>query len=256
MFGKPSAQRKKELIAGRHPVLEALQAEVQLSVIYVQNTLYASERMAAVLHLAREKGVPVKRVPVQKMAQWTSVLHQGVVAFTSPVRFYDLQDIIDFSIHQGRAPFFLLLDGITDVRNIGAIVRSAYALAATAVILPGYGVAPLRADSVKTSAGALLKIKIARVSSTQKAVDLLLLNGVQVLLAAPQAEKKLCDMDLTAPAAVVMGGEDKGAEHLHAPDLLSFSIPMPGGFDSLNVAAASAIVLYEMGRQRGGVVKI
>ena len=154
-------------------------------------------------------------------------------------------------VDKGEAPLFLILDGITDIRNIGGIARSAFCFGVNAIIIPDKGVGALNEDAVLTSAGALEKIAVCRVSSLMKTVDELHLNGIKVFASEMKAAKKVFDIDLREPCAIVMGGEEKGIY----PALLKicdeqFQIPMTGDFDSLNVSVATGIILYEVMKQR------
>src|SRR5687768_3988774 len=201
--------------------------------------------------LAKQQNIPVNMVPVEKLNSFTRANHQGVVAFASTISYYDLQQIISFVVEKGEIPLFLVLDGITDVRNIGAMARTAVCCGAQAIIIPDKGVAPLQEDALKSSAGALEKIFICRVNSLMKAVDELHLNGIKVFASSLDAEKNTFDCDFREPCAIVLGSEEKGIY----PALMKicdekFKIPIPGDFDSLNVAVATGMMLYEAMKQR------
>jgi 23S rRNA (guanosine2251-2'-O)-methyltransferase len=179
-----------------------------------------------------------------------------VVAFKSAVRYQDLQQVIDWVIEKGEAPLFIILDGVTDVRNIGAIARTAVCCGAHAIIIPDKGVGALNEDAVKTSAGALEQINICRVNSLMKAVDELHLNGIKVFASEMTAKQKLFNLELAEPCAIVMGGEEKGVY----PALMkicdeTFHIPMANQFESLNVSVAAGMILYESMKQRMSSVK-
>ncbi|MEO5648138.1 MAG: 23S rRNA (guanosine(2251)-2'-O)-methyltransferase RlmB, partial [Chitinophagaceae bacterium] len=179
------------------------------------------------------------------------VQHQGVIAYKSAVKYQELQTIIDFVTGEGQVPLFIILDGVTDIRNIGAIARTALCYGVQCIIIPDKGVGALNEDAMKASAGALEQINICRVQSLVKAVDELHLNGIQVYCTEMKAEKKLYDCDLTSPIAIVMGAEGKGIQpHLLKATDEKFSIPMTGEFDSLNVSVATGIILYEAIKQR------
>ena len=177
--------------------------------------------------------------------------HEGVVAQIARVQYQDLQEIISFVVEKGETPLFLLLDGITDIRNIGGIARTAYCCGVHALIIPEKGVGALNEDAVLTSAGALEKISVCRVSSLMKAVDELHLNGIKVFASEMTARKNVFDCDFKEPCAFVMGSEEKGIY----PALMKicdekFKIPMTGDFESLNVGVATGMILYEVTRQR------
>jgi 23S rRNA (guanosine2251-2'-O)-methyltransferase len=190
-------------------------------------------------------------VPVQKINGLTNVQHQGILAFKTAVRYQDLQSVVDLVNSQGEVPLFIILDGVTDVRNIGAIARTAVCCGAQAIIIPDKGVGALNEDAVKTSAGALEQINICRVNSLMKAVDDLHLNGIKVFASEMTADKKLFQLELKEPCAIVMGSEDKGVY----PALMricdeKFNIPMVNNFESLNVSVAAGMILYETMKQR------
>lgn len=247
---KQSFQNKKNIIAGRHPVIEALKSEQKIDKILLFKNA-SGEVIHELRQLAKERNVPVQYVPNEKLNAITNTQHQGVIAFKTAVVYQSLQDVIDFVNEKGEVPLFLILDGVTDIRNIGAIARTAVCCGAQAIIIPDKGVGALNEDAVKASAGALEQINICRVNSLMKAVDELHLNGIQVYASEMTARTKLFDLPLTTPAAIVMGGEEKGV----FPALMkicdgSFHIPMAGSFESLNVSVACGMILYEAMKQR------
>jgi 23S rRNA (guanosine2251-2'-O)-methyltransferase len=185
------------------------------------------------------------------MQSFTKANHQGVIAIGGLVQYMDLQQVIDHVLGNGETPLFVILDGITDVRNIGAIARSAVCCGAQAIIIPDKGVGALNEEAMKSSAGALEKINICRVNSLMKAVDTIHLNGIKVYATEMTADKMVYEIDYTEPCCIVMGSEDNGV----FPALLKIcdekiKIPMAGDFESFNVSVATGIVLYEMMKQR------
>lgn len=202
--------------------------------------------------LATQYNIPINLVPVEKLNGLTQANHQGCIAITGQISYLDLQDVISHVTDQGETPLFLILDGITDVRNIGAIARSAVCCGAQAIIIPDKGIAALNEEAVKSSAGALEKISVCRVNSLLKAIDTLHLNGIKVVASEMESEHKLYDLPLSEPVAVIMGSEDKGVYPalLKATDI-QFRIPMAGDFESFNVSVAAGIILYEAMKQRG-----
>jgi len=195
--------------------------------------------------------VPIQYVPVQKINGLTNVQHQGIIAFKSAVRYQELQSVIDLVTGNGDVPLFIILDGVTDVRNIGAIARTAVCCGAQAIIIPDKGVGALNEDAVKTSAGALEQINICRVNSLMKAVDDLHLNGIKVFASEMTANTKLYNLEMKEPCAIVMGSEDRGV----FPGLMKicdekFFIPMANSFESLNVSVAAGMIMYEAMKQR------
>jgi 23S rRNA (guanosine2251-2'-O)-methyltransferase len=242
--------KKKNIIAGRNPVIEALHAGTGVDKVLLLKTA-TGDNVQQIKELARQLQVPVQLVPIEKLNQLTNVQHQGVVAFRAAVHYIDLQQVIDVLNEKGEVPLLLLLDGITDVRNIGAIARTAVCCGAQAIIIPDKGVAALGEDAVKASAGALEHLHICRVNSLMKAVDTLHLNGIKVYASEMTAKAPLHEVNLAEPCAIVMGSEDKGV----FPALLKicdgvFKIPMVGQFESLNVSVAAGMILYETMKKR------
>jgi 23S rRNA (guanosine2251-2'-O)-methyltransferase len=195
--------------------------------------------------------VPVNYVPAAKLQSFNLEGHDGFIAQIARVQYFQLQDIIDQAVGRGEAPLLLILDGITDIRNIGGIARTAYCCGVHGIIIPDKGVGALNEDALLTSAGALEKIPFCRVNSLMKAVDELHLNGIRVLAAEMEGSQIISDCDFRVPAAIVMGSEEKGIY----PALLKICderirIPMRGEFESLNVSVATGMILYEAMKQR------
>lgn len=228
-----------------------MQTGKQLERIYLQTTVHG-EAIDDIKKLAEKTQTPINKVPVEKLNNFNVSNHEGCVALIAKVQYQDLQDVISFVVEKGEVPLFLILDGITDIRNIGGIARSAFCFGVHAIIIPDKGVGALNEDAVLTSAGALEEMAVCRVNSLMKTVDDLHMNGIKVFASDMKAAKKIFELDLKEPCAIVMGGEEKGIY----PALLKtcdeqFQIPMTGDFDSLNVSVATGIILYEAGRQRG-----
>lgn len=242
--------KQSSLIIGRQPLIEAIRSGRAIDKILLQRNI-AGEVIAEIRQLAREFSVPVQIVPVEKLNSLTRANHQGVVAFAGLVQYLDLQQVIDHVVAQGQTPLFVMLDGVTDVRNIGAIARTALCCGAQALIIPDKGTGALNEEAMKSSAGALERINICRVGSLLKAVDSLHLNGIQVFTSEMKAPKKVFELPLSEPCCIVMGSEDKGVQpYIHKAADLHFSIPMAGDFDSLNVSVAAGIILYEALKHR------
>lgn len=243
-------QSSLPLLAGRKPVLEALQQGAPIEKIFLLRSASGDE-VNSIKQLARQQNVPISQVPAPKLDSLTRVQHQGVVAWASLLHYTDLQSAISYVVDQGKIPLFLLLDGITDVRNVGAIARSALCCGAQGIILPTSHAASLTEEAIKTSAGALRKIMLCRVPSVPQAIDVLRLNGIQILGTQMAGSIPVYECDFTLPTAVVMGAEDTGISKdvLKRADQL-IRIPMAADFDSLNVSVAAGMVLYEAIRQR------
>ncbi len=242
--------KSNKIIAGRNPLIEALRGNQTIDKILVFRNA-TGVQISTIKTLAREKSVPVQPVPMEKLNQITNVNHQGVIAFRSAVQFFELQDVIDFAVQKGETILFVMLDGVTDVRNIGAIARTAVCCGAQALIIPQKGVAALGEDALKSSAGALEHIHICRVKTLTEAADLLLMNGISIAASQMKAEMHLADVDLTVPMAIVMGSEETGVSAaVNEKAAVRFRIPMVGDFESLNVSVAAGMILYEAMKQR------
>jgi 23S rRNA (guanosine2251-2'-O)-methyltransferase len=242
--------KKKNFLAGRNPLIEAINSGQTIDKILL-NKSATGESVQTIKNLAKQHNIPIQFVPNEKLNSLTNTNHQGVIAFKSAITYQNLQDVIDLVNSKGEVPLFLILDSITDIRNIGAIARTAVCCGVQAIIIPDKGVGALNEDAVKTSAGALEQINICRVNSLMKTVDELHLNGVQVYASEMKADKMLFNIDFKIPSAIVMGSEDKGvtAALLKICDE-SFKIPMMGNFESLNVSVATGMILYEAMKQR------
>ena len=242
--------KKSALVIGRAKVIAALKEGKQLERIYLMQTLHGPE-VEEIKKLAALHQVPVNKVPVEKLNGFNITDHEGCVAVIAKIQYQDLQNVLSFVVEKGETPLLLILDGVTDIRNIGAIARTAYCCGVHAIVIPDKGVGALNEDAILTSAGALEKIAICRVNSLMKAVDTLHLNGIKVFASEMTAETSVFDCNFSEPAAIIMGSEEKGI----FPALMkiadtSFRIPMSGKFESLNVSVATGMILYEAMRQR------
>ncbi len=249
-FRQQQRPKKSSLVIGRRAVKDALQSGMQLDRIYL-DTKAIGDEIIHIRKLATQNAVPVSFVPTAKLNSFNVTDHEGSIAQIAKVQYQNLQDIISFVTDKGEAPLFIILDGITDIRNIGGIARTAFCTGVHAIIIPDKGVGALNEDAILTSAGALEKIPVCRVNSLMKAVDELHLNGIKVYAAEMKAEKNFTDIDFSEPCAIIMGSEEKGIY----PALLKIcdekiKIPMAGGFESLNVSVATGIILYEAMKQR------
>lgn len=242
--------KKSSLIIGRQPLIESLSTGRAIDKILLQKNV-SGDAISDIRKLAARHEIPIQYVPVEKLNSISRANHQGVIAFAALVQYLNLQQVIDHVVQQGVTPLFIMLDGVTDVRNIGAIARTAVCCGAQALIIPDKGVGALNEDAMKASAGALEKIHVCRVNSLMKAVDELHLNGIKAFASEMTAKKKLFDLDLTEPSCVIMGSEDKGVfKPLMKICDETFQIPMAGDFESLNVSVATGMILYEAVKQR------
>jgi len=242
--------KSSDIIIGRQPLIEAMEAGRPIDKILFQRNV-SGESIGDIRKLAEKRGIPIQQVPVEKLLSLTRANHQGVIALAAHFQYMDLQTVIDQVVSGGQTPLFILLDGITDVRNIGAIARSAVCCGAQALIIPDKGIAALNEEALKSSAGALEKIHICRVNSLLKAVDNLHLNGILAFASSMKSDKKVYDLDLNLPCCLMIGSEDRGLQSylIKAADQL-FTIPMAGNFDSFNVSVAAGIILYEAMKKR------
>jgi 23S rRNA (guanosine2251-2'-O)-methyltransferase len=248
--GAGPGKKSASLVIGRQPLIEAIQSGRALDKILMQRN-GTGESLDEIKQLAREHNVPIQMVPAEKLYSLTKANHQGVIALAALVQYLELQQVIDLVVGSGTPPLFVMLDGVTDVRNIGAIARSAVCCGAQALVIPDKGTGALNEEAMKSSAGALERLHITRVGSLLKAVDTLHLNGFRVLTSEMGAEKKVFELDLSGPCCIVMGSEDKGVQPYIAKAADErFTIPMAGGFDSFNVSVAAGIILFEAMKQR------
>lgn len=245
-----SRPKKSSLVIGRQAVVAALKAGKQLERIYLVPTLHGPD-IAEIKRLAERMNVPINKVPVEKLNGFNITDHEGVVGLIAKIQYQELEAVLSQVIDRGEAPLVLILDGITDIRNIGGIARTAYCCGVHAILIPDKGVGALNDDAIATSAGALEKIAVCRVNSLLKAIDSLHLHGVKVMASEMTAEKNVFDLDLTEPIAIIMGSEDKGIYPalMKAADTV-FRIPMANNFESLNVSVATGMILYETLKQR------
>jgi 23S rRNA (guanosine2251-2'-O)-methyltransferase len=242
--------KQSALIIGRQPLVEALQSGKGIDKILLQKNT-TGDAISLIRQLAREQNVPVQIVPVEKLNGLSKANHQGVLAFVARVQYMDLQQVIDHVVSNGDLPLFLMLDGVTDVRNIGAIARSAVCCGAQAIIIPDKGVGALNEEAMKSSAGALEMIHVCRVNSLLKAVDTLHLNGIKVFTSEMRAEENVYQLPFTDPCCIIMGDEGKGVQpYLAKAADHFFKIPMAADFDSFNVSVATGIILYEAMKHR------
>lgn len=249
-FRYQNRPKKSSLVIGRKAVLEALTNGGHLDRIYLDTKALGAD-INEIKKLASQLAVPVNYVPTAKLNGFNITNHEGVVAQIAKVQYQNLQDVISFVVENGEVPLLLILDGITDIRNIGGIARTALCCGVHAIIIPDKGVGALNEDAILTSAGALEQIPVCRVNSLMKAIDELHLNGIKVYASEMKAEKNIGEIDFKEPSAIVMGSEEKGIY----PALMKIcdekiKIPMRSDFESLNVSVATGMILYEAMKQR------
>ncbi|MFH0989066.1 MAG: 23S rRNA (guanosine(2251)-2'-O)-methyltransferase RlmB [bacterium] len=238
-------------IVGRKPVLEALKHGVPIQKIFLAHGGHG-EILQQLRYLAKQRGVPVSEVNKEKLHELSpETLHQGVIAITSTTREYEIENLLEIPVLKKEAPYFVILDGIEDPHNIGAIIRTAECAGVHGIILQKHHSPPLNETVIKASAGAALHLPIARVTNIAQTIDLLKQHGCWIVGTAVDAEKKYFELDFTMPLAIVIGSEGRGMRRLvkEQCDFL-IRIPLRGSLDSLNASVASALVLFEVSRYR------
>lgn len=241
---------RSEYIFGIRAVIEAIDAGKQIDKIFIKKDLQG-ELVGELFDLIKSHHIVTQRVPIERINKITRKNHQGVVAILSAVTYYSLDNVIPQLYEDGLLPFVVVLDGITDVRNFGAIARTCECVGANAIVIPERGSVSVNADAVKTSAGALHHIPVCRERNVVSAVRFLKDNGYQIVAASEKAEINYTQADYTTPIALVMGAEDVGV----SPEVIKLcdtfvSIPMFGNISSLNVSVAAGVMMYEVVRQR------
>jgi len=240
-----------EFVFGIRPVIEAIKSGKEIERILVQKEVGGST-VIELLQLAVKHNVPVVKVPVDKLNRITRKVHQGVICFLSPVIYASLDNIITEVYQKGGNPFILVLDRVTDVRNFGAIARTAECLGVQAIVIPSRGSAQINSDAVKTSAGALNYIPVCREDNLKTAIRFLKESGLKIIACSEKGDKLIDSSDYTGPVAIIMGSEEDGisSEYLKLADEM-LKIPLTGKVESLNVSVAAGMLLYEVVRQRG-----
>ena len=239
------------LIYGVRPIIEAILAGREIEKILLQHNL-RSEIIRELMQLINEREVPFQTVPIEKLNRLGNMNHQGVVAFMSEVIYQPIENVLPGIFESGKVPLLLILDRITDVRNLGAIVRTAECAGVDAIIIPSRGSAQINADAVKTSAGALHRVSLCRSPNQKDTIIFLKESGLRVVAATEQASGLYHNSDLTMPLAIIMGSEENGVsqEYLRLANA-QVKIPLMGEIASLNVSVAAGILLFETLRQRG-----
>ncbi|MGY3051926.1 23S rRNA (guanosine2251-2'-O)-methyltransferase [Pedobacter sp. UYEF25] len=251
-FRRPQrGKENNEFVFGIRAVIEAIKAGRDIETIYVQRGL-SGDLFLELKSVLTDTTIPLSTVPVEKLNRMSQKTHQGVIAVISPITYQDIEDIVPGIFERGKVPFILVLDSITDVRNMGAIVRTAVCAGVHAIVVPIKNAAQINGDAIKTSAGALFNIPICRHGNLQKTCLFLQECGLQLVACTEKTNDLIYTPDYTLPTAVIMGSEDLGIsnELIRIADRLA-KIPMVGAIESLNVSVSAAIILYEAVRQRG-----
>lgn len=246
---------KGEMIYGTRAVMEAIRAGKEIEKIMIQSSL-SNDLIKELISLARERHVPYTFVPQEKLKKFSTKNHQGVICILASVTYASLDNLIDRAYGEGREPFLLLLDRVTDVRNFGAIARTAECAGVDGIVIGEKGNAPITSDAMKTSAGALNHLPICREKDLKKTMAYLRENGIRIVACTEKASQSIYDVLLAGPVALVMGSEEDGISDafLREADEL-VKIPMKGKIGSLNVSVASGVAIYEVVRTRASVRK-
>lgn len=247
---KGPRKQPENLIYGIHPILEALNAGKDIEKILLAREL-RNPQVREITTLAEQLEIPVQKVPNEKLDSFTKSNHQGIVAFVSMIEYQPIEDVLIHSFESGRQPIFIVLDRITDVRNFGAIARSAECAGVDALVIPSRGSAQINADAIKTSAGALNLIQVHRSPNLKNTLHYLKDSGVKLVAVTEHSSTDYSTTDLTGPIAFILGSEEDGIspEYLKLCDE-RIKIPLSGTISSLNVSVAAGIIIFETIRQR------
>ncbi len=242
--------KKETLIFGIYPILEAIKAETVLDKVFIQKDI-SNPKIDNIVKDLEANNTTISYVPLEKLNKLIQSNHQGIVGITSPISFETLEKVVEIALEKEKAPIFLVLDQISDVRNFGAIIRTAECTGVNAVIIQKKGGAPITGDTVKTSAGAIFNIPICKVDHIKDAIYYLQGSGISTIAATEKTDNDIYDLDLKKPLAIIMGSEGKGVSNsvLAIVDEKA-ALPMAGEINSLNVSVACGAFLYEVIRQR------
>ncbi len=243
-------KKSASFVFGLHPIEEAFVSGKEFEKILIQQG-NRSEKISELIRQARTLDYPVQYVPLEKLNRITRKNHQGIIGFVSPISYQPVEQLIPGIYEEGRMPFLLILDKVTDVRNFGAIARSAYAAGVDAILIPSRGSALINADAMKTAAGALNHLAVCRTENLKDSIDFLKNSGLRIAAISEKSEKTIWETDLSGPIALMLGSEEDGISpaYLQKTDI-HLRIPMPKPIDSLNVSVAAGIACFEVVRQR------
>ena len=247
---KSNQEEEKNFIFGIRAIIEAVEAGKTIDKLFIQKGLH-NDLFAELWKLVRLKRINYKHVPLEKINRLTRKNHQGVFAFISPIDFHNIEDVVPALYEQGKNPLILVLDRVTDVRNFGAIARTAECAGVDTILIPEQNAAAINADAIKTSAGALHNITVCRTWNLKLSLQFLKDSGIQLVACSEKTQDNMYKADYTPPTAIIMGSEEDGV----SPEFLKMcdsraKIPMSGKIASLNVSVATGVILYEVIRQR------
>ena len=242
---------KNEMMFGARAVIEAIQAGKEIDKVLIKKDIQ-SDLSKELLAALKDTFIPVQRVPVERINRITKKNHQGVIAFISPITYQRTEDIVPFLFEQGKNPLLIMLDGLTDVRNFGAIARTCECAGVDAIIIPNKNSVSVNADAIKTSAGALHTLPVCREANLRNTIKFLKDSGFKIIAATEKGDYDYTKADYEGPTCIIMGAEDTGVSY----DNLALcdewvKIPMLGTIESLNVSVAAGVLIYEAIKQRG-----
>ena len=241
---------KDNIIYGIHAIIEAIKAGKTIDKLMVRRGLIGN-LMKELLSEVRKNDIPIQFVPIEKIDFLCKQNHQGVIAYLSSIEYQKIEEIIPYIYESGKTPFILILDQITDVRNFGAICRTAECAGVDAIIVPDKGAAPINADSIKTSAGALHIVPVCRTQNMANTIKYLKMSGISVYAITEKTESIYYGCDMNIPLALIIGSEDTGIAPILLKEADSFlKIPLMGKISSLNASVAASILMYEVVKQR------
>lgn len=238
------------LVYGTRAVIEAIREGKEIEKLFIQRGLH-NPLISELKKVLKEAGIFFNDVPPEKLNRLTGKNHQGVVAVLSSVVYHSIESLLPQIFEKGEVPLLVMLDRVTDVRNMGAIIRTAECAGAHTIILPARGGALINSDAIKTSAGALHRVPVCREDNLKLTIEYLSASGLQIIACTEKTNKLIYNADLTVPCVIIMGSEEDGisGEYLKRADE-KIKIPLQGNISSLNVSVATGIVLYEALRQR------
>lgn len=250
MMHRPQKRETNQHVFGIRAVMEAIESGKEIESLFIQRGL-SGHLFQELKQVLKEHQIAYQQVPIEKLDRITRKNHQGVIAVISPITYQQVEHVVPLIYEKGEVPLLLILDGITDVRNLGAIARSAECAGVHALVVPKRGSAEINPDAIKTSAGALYKIDVCREEDLTQTVRFLQDSGVKVVVCTEKTSDTIYQQDYTGPLALIMGSEDEGVSNqlIRIADGLA-KIPMMGEIGSLNVSVASGVVLFEAVRQR------
>ena len=241
---------KDQFVYGVHPTLEVLESGKEIEKILIKRAS-KDDNLKKIIRIAKDRNIPFTEVPDEKFLKFTRKNHQGVLCFISLVQYSSIENVIQDAFNKAEDPFIIALDRVTDVRNLGAIARTAECMGAHALLVPAKGAAMINADAVKSSSGAITRIPICRAKSLGKGLAELQESGLRIIACTEKATENAFDADMAGPVVILLGSEEDGITPFFIDKAdLHVKIPMKGRTASLNVANASAMLMYEVSRQR------